>query len=104
MLNQPLRGRPYLIKYMILSMALISGCAIGPAPKVDTGLINMKKRQIEYKNHKGTKFNISLDTKDKKNKEYLHNQICAPGEQVIDFMTWVRKAMTQLSNTYYNKR
>ncbi len=78
-------------------------CSIGPAPKVDTGIINMQERQIEFKNSQGTKFNIPLDTEDPKDVEYLHNQICAPGDQFIDFMSWIKKAMVQFQDDYYNK-
>jgi len=87
-------------------MALIvcSSCALGPPPKIDTGILNMRARRFEFKNARGTRFNISLDTKNKKDQEYLHNQICGPGEQVIDLFTWFRKAITQISNDYYNRR
>jgi len=83
---------------------VLVGCSIGPAPKLDTGIVDMKRRQVDFKNHRGTKFTIKLDTTNEKDIKYLHNQICAPGDQVIDFMTWIRKAMTQLSDDYYNKR
>lgn len=91
-----------MIKYMILSITLV-GCSIGPAPKVDTCLVNMSARQFECKNSSGTKFNISMNTTDKKNIEYLHNHISAPGHQIIDFFAWIKKAMAELQNDYYNK-
>lgn len=81
-----------------------SACAVGPPPKVDTGVLNMRKRQFEFKNSKGTRFNISLDTKQKDDIAYLHNQICGPGDQVIDLFTWFQKAMTQISEDYYQKK
>lgn len=95
-----------MIKFMTLLMALMvfSACTIGPPPKVDTGILNMKKRQFEFKNYKGTKFNISLDTKNPSDIKYLHNQICGPGNQVIDLFSWFQKVMTQIKDDYYNKR
>lgn len=81
-----------------------SGCTIGPPPKMDTCLLNMKTRNFECKNPKGTRFKISMDTKDPKNIKYLHNHISAPGHQVIDMFTWFKKAMIQLQNEYYGKR
>ncbi len=63
----------------------------------------MRRRQIEFKNSRGTHFNISLDTKQKDDIEYLHNQICAPGSQVIDYVSWFKKVMNQLGDDYYSK-
>jgi hypothetical protein len=70
---------------------------------MDTCLVNMNSRMFECKNPKGTRFAISMSTKDKKNIKYLHNHISAPGHQVIDFFTWVKKAMVYLQNEYYGK-
>ena len=81
-----------------------SSCSVGPPPKVDTGILNMQKRQFEFRNHQGTRFNISLDTKNESDLKYLHNQICGPGDQVIDLFTWFQKALTQISEDYYTKK
>jgi hypothetical protein len=70
---------------------------------MDTGLLDIERRMVNFKNHKGTKFSISLDTTDAEEKKYLDKQVMIPGDQLIDFITWLRKAMTQLQNTYYNK-
>lgn len=86
-----------------MTLILFSACTIGPPPKMDTGLLDIERRVVNFKNHKGTKFSISLDTKDPEEKKYLDKQVMIPGDQLIDFITWVRKAMTQLQNTYYNK-
>lgn len=88
---------------MILSMVL-AGCSIGPAPKTDIGILDMNRRVVDFKNTSGTKFTISLDTKDKTEIKYLHNQIMGPGDQVIDLFTWFHKALTELKNDYYKKR
>lgn len=94
-----------MIRSMILLIALIvcNGCAIGPAPKMDTCLVNMRARQFECKNHKDTKFKISMYTTDKEDIEYLHNHVSAPGHQVIELFAWFNKAMTYLKNEFYNK-
>lgn len=94
-----------MIRFMTLLIALtvFSGCAIGPAPKMDTCLVNMNTRMFECKNHKGTKFNIPMNTKNPDNVKYLHNHISAPGHQVIDMFAWFNKAMTYLKNEFYNK-
>lgn len=94
-----------MIKYTILLTVLIAFSAcISPPPKVDTGILNMKKRRFEFKNSKGTRFNISLDTKNKADLEYLHNQICGPGDQVIDLFTWFQKLLTQVKDDYYTRK
>lgn len=93
-----------MIRFMILLIALtISGCSIGPARKMDTCILYMDVREFHCKNQRGTKFNISLDTTKKEDVEYLDRHISAPGEQVIDFMAWIKKAMLELQNTYFSK-
>lgn len=87
-----------------MALLLFSSCSIGPPPKMDTGILNMKDRKFEFKNSKGTKFIIYLSTQDPNDVKYLHNQICAPGDQVIDMLTWIRKVMNQLQSDYYTKR
>lgn len=88
---------------MILLMVL-AGCSIGPAPKTDIGILDMQRRVVNFKNTQGTKFTISLDTKDKSEIKYLHNQIMGPGDQVINLFTWFHKALTQLKEDYYGKK
>ena len=82
---------------------VLTGCSLGPPPKIDTCLVNMQTRMFECKNHKGTKFHISMNTRDPKNVQYLHNHISAPGDQIIDLMSWFKKAMLYIQNEYYNK-
>ncbi len=90
---------------LLTILVVFSGCAIGPAPKMDTCIVYMKPvRHFDCKNHKGTRFKIKFNTTNEDNIKYLDRHISAPGNQVIDFITWVKKAMTHLSNTYYNKR
>ena len=103
MLNQQLKRRPFLIRFTILLMVLV-GCSIGPAPKTDIGILDMNRRMVDFKNTKGTKFSISLDTKAEREIKYLHNQIMGPGDQVINLFTWFHKALTELKDDYYNKR
>lgn len=93
-----------MIKFIALLMVLSACNTLPPPPRMDTGLINMKKRVINFKNEQGTHFEIPLNTRNKKDIQYLHNQVCAPGNQVIDFVTWFYKALTVVRENYYNNR
>jgi hypothetical protein len=93
-----------LIRFTILLIALTSsGCAVGPAPKVDTCITYMYERYWDCKNNRGTKFKISFDTKNEDDKKYMNTHISAPSDQIIDLMAWIKKAMLELQNSFLNK-